>query len=199
MPEETITLDGKIVDALPNAMFRVELENGHTVLAYLSGKMRKYYIRVLLGDRVKVEMSPYDLTRGRITYRHRVDFFSVRIKGGKEWSLPSLLLGPSGCGFAFAQAGGQARQHGRSESAYRLPVSNAQMPAGHVLGAPVASIPYPTCDFPSIEYGHREGHRQPETDNHKRAIVARWVEIVCQGRTEAASAKLHRWGSCHLT
>ena len=71
MAEETITLDGKIVDALPNAMFRVELENGHTVLAYLSGKMRKYYIRVLLGDRVKVEMSPYDLTRGRITYRYR--------------------------------------------------------------------------------------------------------------------------------
>jgi translation initiation factor IF-1 len=69
--EETITFDGKIVDTLPNAMFRVELENGHTVLAYLSGKMRKYYIRVLLGDRVKVEMSPYDLTKGRITYRHR--------------------------------------------------------------------------------------------------------------------------------
>ncbi len=71
MAEETLTLDGKIVDALPNAMFRVELENGHTVLAYLSGKMRKYYIRVLLGDRVKVEMSPYDLTRGRVTYRYR--------------------------------------------------------------------------------------------------------------------------------
>ena len=71
MAEETITLDGKITDTLPNAMFRVELENGHTVLAYLSGKMRKYYIRVLLGDKVKVEMSPYDLTRGRITYRHR--------------------------------------------------------------------------------------------------------------------------------
>ena len=71
MAEETITLDGKIVEALPNPMFRVELENGHTVLAYLSGKMRKYYIRVLLGDRVKVEMSPYDLTRGRITYRYR--------------------------------------------------------------------------------------------------------------------------------
>ncbi|MCC6455618.1 MAG: translation initiation factor IF-1 [Caldilineaceae bacterium] len=69
--EETITLEGKIVDTLPNAMFRVELENGHTVLAYLSGKMRKYYIRVLLGDKVKVEMSPYDLTRGRITYRFR--------------------------------------------------------------------------------------------------------------------------------
>ncbi|HXF64999.1 MAG: translation initiation factor IF-1 [Chloroflexota bacterium] len=71
MAEETITLEGKIVDTLPNAMFRVELENGHTVLAYLSGKMRKYYIRVLLGDKVKVEMSPYDLTRGRITYRYR--------------------------------------------------------------------------------------------------------------------------------
>ena len=69
--EETITLDGKIVDTLPNAMFRVELENGHTVLAYLSGKMRKDYMRVLLGDRVKVEMSSYDLTKGRITYRHR--------------------------------------------------------------------------------------------------------------------------------
>ena len=71
MAEETITLDGKIVDTLPNAMFRVELENGHTVLAYLSGKMRKYYIRVLLGDKVRVEMSPYDLTRGRIIYRHK--------------------------------------------------------------------------------------------------------------------------------
>ena len=71
MAEETIVLEGKIVDTLPNAMFRVELENEHTVLAYLSGKMRKYYIRVLLGDRVKVEMSPYDLTRGRITYRYR--------------------------------------------------------------------------------------------------------------------------------
>ena len=71
MAEETIVLEGKIVDTLPNAMFRVELENGHNVLAYLSGKMRKYYIRVLLGDRVKVEMSSYDLTRGRITYRYR--------------------------------------------------------------------------------------------------------------------------------
>ena len=71
MAEETIVLEGKITDTLPNAMFRVELENGHNVLAYLSGKMRKYYIRVLLGDRVKVEMSPYDLTRGRITYRYR--------------------------------------------------------------------------------------------------------------------------------
>ena len=69
MAEETLTLEGKITETLPNANFRVELENGHNVLAYLSGKMRKYYIRVLLGDKVKVEMSPYDLTRGRITYR----------------------------------------------------------------------------------------------------------------------------------
>jgi translation initiation factor IF-1 len=71
MAEETIILEGKITDTLPNAMFRVELENGHNVLAYLSGKMRKYYIRVLLGDKVRVEMSPYDLTRGRIIYRYR--------------------------------------------------------------------------------------------------------------------------------
>lgn len=71
MAEETVTFDGKITETLPNATFRVELENGHEVLAYLSGKMRKYYIRVLLGDRVKVEMSPYDLTRGRIVYRYR--------------------------------------------------------------------------------------------------------------------------------
>ncbi|MCL4858513.1 MAG: translation initiation factor IF-1 [Caldilineaceae bacterium] len=71
MAEETVVLEGKIVDTLPNAMFRVELENGHNVLAYLSGKMRKYYIRVLLGDKVRVEMSPYDLTRGRIVYRYR--------------------------------------------------------------------------------------------------------------------------------
>jgi translation initiation factor IF-1 len=71
MAEEPIVLEGKIVDTLPNTMFTVELENGHNVLAYLSGKMRKYYIRVLLGDKVKVEMSPYDLTRGRITYRYR--------------------------------------------------------------------------------------------------------------------------------
>ncbi len=71
MAEETVTFDGKITETLPNATFRVELENGHEVLAYLSGKMRKYYIRVLLGDKVKVEMSPYDLTRGRVVYRYR--------------------------------------------------------------------------------------------------------------------------------
>jgi translation initiation factor IF-1 len=69
--EEKLTLEGKVVEALPNTTFRVKLENGYEVLAYLSGKMRKYYIRVLLGDRVRVELSPYDLTRGRIVYRHR--------------------------------------------------------------------------------------------------------------------------------
>ena len=68
---DAIALDGRVVDALPNAMFTVELENGHNVLGHLGGKMRKNYIRVLPGDRVVVELSPYDLTRGRITYRHR--------------------------------------------------------------------------------------------------------------------------------
>lgn len=69
--EEKIEVEGTIVEALPNTMFRVQLDNGHEVLAYLSGRMRKYYIRVLLGDRVVVELSPYDLSRGRITYRHK--------------------------------------------------------------------------------------------------------------------------------
>ena len=69
--QEKLVLDGKIVEALPNTSFKVELENGHTILAYLSGKMRKYYIRVLLGDRVRVELSPYDLDRGRIVYRYK--------------------------------------------------------------------------------------------------------------------------------
>jgi translation initiation factor IF-1 len=69
--EEKLEVEGTVVEALPNTQFTVELENGHRVLAYLSGKMRKFYIRILLGDRVKVEMTPYDMTRGRITYRHR--------------------------------------------------------------------------------------------------------------------------------
>ena len=69
--EEKIEAEGTITEALPATQFRVELDNGHTVLAYLSGKMRKYYIRILLGDRVKVELTPYDLTRGRITYRYK--------------------------------------------------------------------------------------------------------------------------------
>ena len=69
--DDKIRVEGTVIEALPGTQFRVRLENGHEVLAYLSGKMRKYYIRILLGDRVQVEMSPYDLSRGRITYRHR--------------------------------------------------------------------------------------------------------------------------------
>jgi translation initiation factor IF-1 len=69
--EGKIQVEGQIIEALPGTQFRVRLDNGHEVLAYLSGKMRKYYIRILLGDRVRVEMSPYDLTRGRIVYRQR--------------------------------------------------------------------------------------------------------------------------------
>jgi translation initiation factor IF-1 len=69
--EEKLEVEGTVVETLPNTMFRVELDTGHQVLAYLSGRMRKYYIRVLLGDRVRLEMSPYDLTRGRITYRYK--------------------------------------------------------------------------------------------------------------------------------
>lgn len=69
--EDKIQVDGTIVEALPATQFRVKLDNGHQVLAYLSGRMRKYYIRILLGDRVRVEVSPYDLTRGRIVYRQK--------------------------------------------------------------------------------------------------------------------------------
>ncbi|MDK2955990.1 MAG: translation initiation factor [Desulfovibrionales bacterium] len=69
--EDAIEVEGVIQEALPNAMFRVELQNGHNVLGHISGKMRKHYIRILPGDKVKVELSPYDLTRGRITYRLR--------------------------------------------------------------------------------------------------------------------------------
>ena len=69
--EEKIEVEGVVVEALPNTQFMVELDNGHKVLTYLSGKMRRYYIRILLGDRVRVEMTPYDLNRGRITYRYR--------------------------------------------------------------------------------------------------------------------------------
>jgi translation initiation factor IF-1 len=68
---DSITLEGKVLEALPNAMFRVELDNGHQVLGHISGKMRINYIKITPGDRVTVELSPYDLTRGRITYRHR--------------------------------------------------------------------------------------------------------------------------------
>lgn len=68
--EEKIQIEGEVIDALPNAMFRVRLENKHEMVAHISGKMRMHYIRILPGDRVTVEISPYDLTKGRITYRH---------------------------------------------------------------------------------------------------------------------------------
>jgi len=69
--EDKVEVEGTVIEALPNTQFMVELDNGHQVLSYLSGKMRKYYIRIALGDRVKVEMSMYDPSRGRIIYRHR--------------------------------------------------------------------------------------------------------------------------------
>jgi translation initiation factor IF-1 len=69
--EDHIEMEGKVTETLPNTMFRVELENGHVVTAHISGKMRKHYIRILTGDKVKVEMTPYDLSKGRITFRMR--------------------------------------------------------------------------------------------------------------------------------
>ncbi|MBL0348809.1 MAG: translation initiation factor IF-1 [Elusimicrobia bacterium] len=69
--EEKIEVEGRVLEALPNAMFRLEIEGGHKVLAHISGKMRMHYIKILPGDKVKVELSPYDLTRGRITYREK--------------------------------------------------------------------------------------------------------------------------------
>ena len=69
--EELIETEGTVMEALPNAMFRVQLDNGHKVLAHVSGKMRMHFIRILAGDRVKLELSPYDLSRGRITYRSK--------------------------------------------------------------------------------------------------------------------------------
>ena len=71
MKEELIETEGTITEALPNAMFRVELENGHKVLAHVCGKMRMHFIRILPGDKVKLQLSPYDLTRGRITFRYK--------------------------------------------------------------------------------------------------------------------------------
>ena len=69
--QDVIELEGTVLEALPNAMFRVELENGHKILAHISGKMRMHYIKILPGDKVKVEMSPYDLTKGRIVFRFK--------------------------------------------------------------------------------------------------------------------------------
>jgi translation initiation factor IF-1 len=69
--EESIQVEGRVLEPLPNAMFKVELDNGHVVLAHISGKMRMHFIKILPGDRVTVELSPYDLSRGRITYRYK--------------------------------------------------------------------------------------------------------------------------------
>jgi len=69
--EDAIEMEGKVLETLPNARFKVELENGHTILAHISGKMRMYYIKILPGDKVKVALSPYDLSQGRITYREK--------------------------------------------------------------------------------------------------------------------------------
>ena len=69
--EDVLEMDGEVVDTLPNTTFRVRLENGHIVTAHISGKMRMHYIRILTGDKVKVELTPYDLTKGRITFRER--------------------------------------------------------------------------------------------------------------------------------
>ncbi len=76
--KEVIEVEGTVLETLPNAMFRVELENGHIVLAHISGKMRMHYIKILPGDSVTLEMTPYDLTKGRITYRHKVGDNSKR-------------------------------------------------------------------------------------------------------------------------
>jgi translation initiation factor IF-1 len=69
--DDVIEMEGTVLETLPNTMFRVELENGHVVTAHISGRMRKHYIRILTGDKVRIEMTPYDLTKGRITYRFR--------------------------------------------------------------------------------------------------------------------------------
>jgi translation initiation factor IF-1 len=69
--EDAIEVEGTVLEPLPNAMFKVELDNGHKILAHISGKMRLHFIRILSGDKVKVQLSPYDLTRGRITYRYK--------------------------------------------------------------------------------------------------------------------------------
>lgn len=82
--DEKLEVEGTIVQLLPNTQFTVELDNGHQVLAYLSGRMRRYYIRILLGDRVRVEMTPYDLSRGRITYRYRKQSATMQREGFDE-------------------------------------------------------------------------------------------------------------------
>lgn len=84
--EDHLEMNGKVIDTLPNTMFRVQLENGHVVIAHISGKMRKNYIRILTGDIVTVEMTPYDLSKGRITYRSKDNKFPVPEKTESEKS-----------------------------------------------------------------------------------------------------------------
>ena len=87
--EDQIEMEGTVIDTLPNTMFRVELENGHVVIAHISGKMRKNYIRILKGDKVTVQLTPYDLTKGRITFRSRDG------KSGGPGPGPAAPAGPS--------------------------------------------------------------------------------------------------------
>uniref|UniRef100_A0A7C4M2D3 Translation initiation factor IF-1 n=1 Tax=candidate division CPR3 bacterium TaxID=2268181 RepID=A0A7C4M2D3_UNCC3 len=82
--EDVIKVDGEVLDTLPNAFFRVKLDNGHEILGHLSGKMRMNFIKILPGDRVTVEMTPYDLSKGRITYRHKPGYNSPTVKEEKE-------------------------------------------------------------------------------------------------------------------
>lgn len=82
--EDHLEMNGKVIDTLPNTMFRVQLENGHVVIAHISGKMRKNYIRILTGDIVTVEMTPYDLSKGRITYRSKDNKMPEKTEGEKE-------------------------------------------------------------------------------------------------------------------
>lgn len=81
--EDQIEMNGKVIDTLPNTMFRVQLENGHIVIAHISGKMRKNYIRILTGDLVTVEMTPYDLSKGRITYRSKDNKMPEKVESEK--------------------------------------------------------------------------------------------------------------------
>ena len=89
--EDVIEMEGKVLETLPNTLFRVELDNGHVVTAHISGRMRKHYIRILTGDRVKVELTPYDLSKGRITYRMKYSLRKSKPEGLSA-PLPSVWL-----------------------------------------------------------------------------------------------------------
>ena len=82
--EDQIEMEGTVIETLPNTMFRVELENGHTITAHISGRMRKHYIKILTGDKVTVEMTPYDLTKGRITFRGKYKLKLIKVQKSKS-------------------------------------------------------------------------------------------------------------------